>query len=232
MKKVFARFGQPVLLLALAGVALWLPHFFVAVSQSTLVLTLTFLAVIWYTWETRRMQLAVVRQTDELIYNRRLSILPNLSVGFTRKNVMFPPHVVECLELRNIGNGAAVNIEVDDVHVSYAENAVARFRFDRFVFLEPNRDSSATQKFAHLRIFIDNEANLPEDATEFATWVMPSEFGSNPISFLKAHTEEDRVTLAMRFQDVDGLRYQQRVTMQIDGNKLHPLKLGRPMNQE
>jgi len=227
-----AKWLPPIVIVAVTMLGLWLPHYFINVSPQTLILTFTLFAILWYTWETRRMQLAVVRQTDELIYNRRLSILPKLSVGFTRQNVIFPPHIVECLELRNIGNGAAVNIEVDDVHIKYEENAVARFRFDRFVFLEPNKENSATQKFAHLRIFIDNEALAPEDPTEFATWVIPSEFINNPISFLKEHGEKDRITLAMRFQDVDGLRYKQCVTMRIDGNNLSPLKLARPIIEE
>jgi hypothetical protein len=130
------------------------------------------------------------------------------------------------LELRNIGNGAAVNIEVDDVRVKYAENAFAQIRFDRFVFLEPNRDSSPTQKFAHLRLFVDNEALAPEDPSEFATWVIPSEFRSSPVSFLREHTKEDKITFVLRFQDVDGLRYEQSATMQVDGNSLRPSKIG------
>jgi len=193
--------------------ALWLPHYFFNVSQQTLILTLTLFAILWYTWETRRMQLAVARQTSELIYNRRLSILPKLSVGFTRQNVMFPPHVVDCLELRNIGNGAAVNIAIDDISLRYEQNAFAIIRFDRFVFLEPNKDNSNTQKFAHLRIFIDNEVPAPEDPIEFATWSIPSDFRSNPIAFVGKYFREQKITLVVRFQDVDGYSYSQSVTM-------------------
>jgi hypothetical protein len=85
MKRALARFGAPAILLVFAVTLLWVPHFFVNVSQSTLILTLTFFTVLWYTWETRTMQEAVTKQTHELVYQRRLSVLPNLSVGFTRK---------------------------------------------------------------------------------------------------------------------------------------------------
>lgn len=178
------------------------------------------------------MQLAVTRQTAELIYNRRLSILPSLTVGFARHNVMFPPHVVPCLELRNIGNGSAINIAVADILVRYEEKWFARIRFEKFAFLEPNKENSSTQKFAPLRIYIESDSAEPSDPAEFASWIISEDYVPDPVPFLARYSKEKKTTLAVRFQDVDGNRYCQSVVMKIDRDKLQLLELGCPVIQE
>lgn len=125
----------------------------------------------------------------------------------------------------------AINIAIDDIRLKYAENAFARIRFNKFVFLEPNKENSSTQKFAHLPIFIDNEDVEPEDPSEWATWSIPGEFSTNPIAFFRSHTKEQKVSLVVRFEDVDGACYSQSVIMGIDGDSLRPLELGRPIVQ-
>ena len=202
-----------------------------AVSEQTKTAALQIQEVVAQTQAVKNQTEAIAGQTQELIYQRRLSILPKLSVGFTRQNVFVPPQVVECLELRNIGNGAAVNIAIDDIKLQYGENAFARIRFDKFLFLEPNKDNSNTQKFAHLRIFINNEDLAPEDPAEFATWSIPLDFTTNPIAFFRKYTKEQKVTLTVRFQDVDGTKYVQSVLMGIEIDKLLPIELGTPRVQ-
>lgn len=115
--------------------------------------------------------------------------------------------------------------------MKYGENAFARIRFDKFVFLEPNKDNSPTQKFAHLRIFIENEDAPPEDPVEFVTWSIPSDFSTNPVAFFRAHTEEQKITLVLRFQDVDGTKYDQSVLMGVEIDRLLPIELGTPRVQ-
>ena len=202
-----------------------------AVSEQTQIAALQIHEVVAQTQAVKNQTEAIAGQTQELIYHRRLSILPKLSIGFTRQNVFYSPHVVECLELRNIGNGAAVNIAIDDIRLKYADNAFARIRFDKFVFLEPNKENSPTDKFAHLHIFIDNEDTAPPDPVEFATWSVPLDYRDNPSAFFRAQTKEQEITLLVRFQDVDGASYSQSVTMGIEGNNLRPLELGRPIVQ-
>ena len=175
------------------------------------------------------MQQAVATQSRELVNQQRLSILPNLIVGFTKQQNPIPPHeIFECLELRNIGNGPAVNIEVNHIRVNYADNAFARIRFENFLYLEPNKETSPTQKFAHLRILIDNEAIEPTDPADFATWLVPSEFQTSPVSFLGEYNNDPKINLLLRFENVNGLRYEQSAVMQVDKSSLRPSRLGVP----
>ena len=139
--------------------------------------------------------------------------------------------MIDCLELRNIGNGAAVNISVDDINLRYGEDSVARIRFENFLFLEPNKENSPTQKFAHLRIFINNDDIAPSDPVDFVTWSIPLDFGHNPVAFITTYSKQPHASLVVRFEDVDGASYYQSVTMTVEGNTLRTLQLGRPILQ-
>jgi hypothetical protein len=222
MRKFFARFGAPIALTMVTVLALWLPHFFFHVSQSTLILTLTLVAILWYTWETRRMQGALAKQTGELVYQRRLSILPKLSVGFGRQN-LFPQGIGDFLQLTNIGNGTAVNISVDDIELQYEEGAVAWITFQRYVFLEPTKSTSALPKTAHLRMWIRNPNVASENMVQA---IVPELYSEEPAMFLKKCMDDQNVTIAVRFQDIDGTSYLQSAILGLDQQQPYSLELG------
>jgi hypothetical protein len=234
--------------------ALWIPHYVITTSQQTVVLTITLFAILWYTWETRKMQMAVrdqakaasdqiaeitkqteaiTKQTSELIYQRRLSILPKFSIGFGRRQAPFAGKIFDCLEIVNIGNGTAVNISIDDIEVRYEAGATARIRFGKFLFIEPTRSNSRIDKVAAIPLSIDNENIInyePDDFDAFVKALVPEEFRDEPTKFLQKHSKE-KIAVLLRFQDIDGTRYEQSAIVGLDQNKPYPLELGVPRIQ-
>jgi hypothetical protein len=210
--------------------ALWLPHFFMNASQQTVILTITLIAILWYAWETRKMQKAMTDQTEELIYQRRLSILPKFSVGFSRRQADFRGKIFEVLELVNIGNGTAVNISIDDIEVTYEAGATARIRFGKFLFIEPTKSNSKIDKVAAIPIFIHNEDIInyePDDFDAFVKALVPEDYRDEPTLFLQKHAKE-KITLLLRFQDIDGTKYEQSTILGLDQDRPYPLELGLP----
>ena len=87
------------------------------------VLFLTFIALLLYTRYTYQMQKASHTQTQELIRQRRLSVLPAF-VAY-----QLEPRASNRIELHNIGNGVALNVKVQDVHVPHDLYPHARITF-------------------------------------------------------------------------------------------------------
>jgi hypothetical protein len=117
----------------------WLGHMVFRDQYSflqTLILALTLVALIWYTFETHRMQEAVGAQVDIAVRQTNLGILPifvayigSLQVANDRE------HLVDVLELENIGNGVALNITVDKIEVELEyEEGEALFERTALVF--------------------------------------------------------------------------------------------------
>jgi hypothetical protein len=115
------------ILVVTAGGLWWLGHMILGDQYGllqTVVLALTLIAIVWYTFETHRMQEAVSAQVETAVRQTNLGILPifvsyigALQVENERE------HLVDVLELENIGNGVALNIIVDklDVELDYEE---------------------------------------------------------------------------------------------------------------
>ena len=90
----------------------------------TVVLALTLIAIVWYTFETHRMQEAVGAQVETAVRQTNLGILPIFVSVFGALQVENErEHLVDVLELENIGNGVALNITVDklEVELDYEE---------------------------------------------------------------------------------------------------------------
>ena len=75
-----------------------------------IVLSATLGTVFWYTIITRRLHKTSQMQLDELLKQRRLSIMPTLLPSRKRTGM------VEEFILRNIGQGIALNIHIDNVN--------------------------------------------------------------------------------------------------------------------
>lgn len=276
MDKQLSNWIAPVLIAAIAILALCLPRYLVNTSQQTVILTITLFAILWYTWETRRMQRAVkdqakaasdqiveitkqteaigeqtktaalqireivaqtnaiasqteaiTNQTRELIYQRRLSILPKFSVRFSRQQDPISRKIFDGLELVNIGNGTAVNIAVDDIQVMYEEEATAFVWFRKFLFLVPVKSSSTIGKTAWMQMFIVNE-NIGISPEEFVKSQSPERYRDMPAKFVQDHTKEKEIAILIRFQDIDGTKYEQSVILGLDQDNPSALKLGVP----
>jgi hypothetical protein len=84
----------------------------------TLILALTLFAIVWYTFETRRMQMVVASQLDLSIRQVNLSVLPTFvaHIGELQVENEFEK-LVDVLELENTGNGVALNLTVDSIDI-------------------------------------------------------------------------------------------------------------------
>jgi hypothetical protein len=85
---------------------------------STIVLVLTLLAVLWYSWETRKLRIQSEKSIKLTEKHLELSYMPHLILILQRGG----------LYLYNIGNGSAVNVGIEDKIVSPA-NYPERLRF-------------------------------------------------------------------------------------------------------
>jgi len=99
----------------------------------------TFVAIVWYTIETRHTQRAVAGQTEELATQTRLSILPAIVMEFGTKPFNPSEMTTDLNEyyLLNLGRGIALNISVERrnyVEESYPEATIA---FERILVIQP-----------------------------------------------------------------------------------------------
>jgi CDP-diglyceride synthetase len=81
----------------------------------TVVLTLTLIAIVWYTFETNKMHREMVRQTT-------ISIMPLFNVAIVIKYGTRNPWDASSrynVFLQNIGNGVGLNIEIDPLYVKH-----------------------------------------------------------------------------------------------------------------
>src|SRR4051812_6115307 len=88
------------------------------------ILALTLAAVIWDTIETRHMQVAVSRQVDELVRQRRLSLMPAFVASIRTRDG------ADYIELTNIGNGIAINVTIDPVEIRFPTLEPGSIKFE------------------------------------------------------------------------------------------------------
>lgn len=73
---------------------------------TTIILFLTFLAIIWYAWETRKLWKETVKQTE-------LNLRPFVVITYSENERKF--------KLINLGNTPALNVKIDDVNLISGE---------------------------------------------------------------------------------------------------------------
>ena len=103
---------------------------------TVIILFLTFLAVLAYTFIAKK-------QTDELIKQRRLSVMPSLL--FTANQFMAIGEGETGVYLKNIGKGLAMNITIDDCTDPEIENCY--FEFQPIDFIHPEEEVKAEFEF-------------------------------------------------------------------------------------
>ncbi len=77
-------------------------------DSNNIILSLTFLALVWYSWETRRMVNQIVKQN-------KLQLSPFLVVYFRGDGA------AKKFRIRNLGRGVALNIQIKKVVLSQRE---------------------------------------------------------------------------------------------------------------
>ena len=127
----------------LVGIASWLlqgsPDR--AALIQTYILALTLLAVAWYTFETRRMHLAVRDQVAAAARQTNVSILPIFILQVYIKGDFEPLSPIpggivgrDRLELTNVGNGSAFNIEIEPLELKFGRELPSGYPIPWLVF--------------------------------------------------------------------------------------------------
>ncbi|MGE0886835.1 MAG: hypothetical protein AB7P14_25220 [Blastocatellales bacterium] len=161
---------------------------------------LTLVVIYWYTWETRKMQIAVTSQSKEMVRQTRLSIMPAFTVRLVAPT--FPK-----ISLINVGNGTAINIEVERLLLpsTYAPNgdATSYYYFDKIAFMRPNDEVALTQHL-HTSIFRDQFVDS--------------------LTSLWRDDENRFYELVVKFQDLEGSKHSQNISIGLKSSRPSPVK--------
>ena len=150
-----------------------------------LVLGATLVCVICYTR-------IVKKQLDEMIRQRASSLLPKLTANLTQTNQGVT------LNLVNIGNGAAVNVTVDDIVVTTATGGTIRQHVNPHLYILP---ASVARNSVEARL---ETQRGPIEGT-------PEQRSVERLITLMPFPDEFNVTT--KFEDIDGRKYTQEIRL-------------------
>lgn len=160
-----------------------------------IVLAATLVTLILYTKYTHAMQKAVkdqVRiaadQTEELIHQRRLSVLPSFVAS------PLEPRSSNRISLNNVGKGVALTVAIGDVAVQHASYPEARIVFPTITFVKPGQEVHPGLIYAGL-----GDRNQQHVA-----------MNSPPV---ENHLNDQEYILTVRFLDIEGNEYDQTLRM-------------------
>lgn len=172
------------------------------VYVQTVVLALTLIAIVWYTYETRRMQQAVTEQISLAVRQTNLSIQPvfTVHVGESQTELHNRRHL-DRLELENIGNGVALNIQIDIIFLNLSYSVPTLLPDPHIIF--------------ERIVVIEKGARVPVEHTIWANKEHTE--GSNITESLDLMRElsppraEKDYEMKVRFSDIIGNRYVQTI---------------------
>jgi hypothetical protein len=168
---------------------------------NVVILLATLVVLGFYTYYTYYMQQAVTNQSADLARQVRLGLMPAFSASMM--NPTSPMH----LKLSNIGNGVALNVEIDPVHIKDGKYAGSRLEFQRITTF-PVGDTKAPSWSSDY-----GDPNLE-----------PSEDMQRHIGLLHLINDK-KVELNIKFQDIEGTHYRQRIQMLFEGSKPFPVEI-------
>ena len=148
----------------------------------------TLIVLIFYTIFTYRIQRTARNQTEELIRQRKLSNLPAFIA------LAIDPRQSNRIHLHNVGKGVALNVTYDDVRVPSDDHPDARIINLPLAAIKPDQALHAGVAFAGLGD--RNEQNRAMNAPPIVNYL-----------------NDEAYVLTVRFFDVEGNRYSQRLRM-------------------
>jgi len=184
--------------------------------------------VVWkYTKEIEKIQQALTRQSEELMNQRRLSVLPAFAAWLRPDESGSPVHR---LYLKNIGNVIAMNIEVaridfispPDEDFSPATEIAVR-EIDDHRVLKGQSGYSVFQPIQSLGPNCEQVVrgfNYPADPDQVGEVIR--QYGYTGFDFLSLIDED--TPLHIDFQDIEGNRYHQVITRKGDVFAPSPVK--------
>jgi len=169
--------------------------------------------------EIEKIQQALTRQSEELANHRRISLLPAFAAWLKPDDSGSPIHR---LYLKNVGNGIAMNIEIERIDFisahdesPYLDADVAVEGIDDY---QAPRGQSGYSVFQPLQSLSPNSEqvvksfNYPTDPDQASELIR--QYGYTGFDFLSLIDEE--TPLHIDFQDVEGNKYHQVITRKGD----------------
>jgi len=200
--------------------------FLVIFAGLNIVILILTLRVVWkhtkeivavgkYVGEMEKIRQALTRQSEELASQRRLSVLPAFAAWLKPDESGSPIHR---LYLKNVGNGIAMNIEIEriDFNSAHGESPYP----DADVDLEEIDDYQGPKGQSGYSVFQPIQSLSPNSEQVVKSFNYPADpdqasevirqFGYTGFDFLSLINEE--TPLHIDFQDVEGNKYHQVIT--------------------
>jgi hypothetical protein len=172
-----------------------------------------------YTKEIENIQQALTRQSEELANQRKLSVLPAFAAWLKPDESGSPMHR---LYLRNVGNGIAMNIEIERIDFVGSpqddDSHDADFTVEGPGSYRIPTGQSGYSVFQPIQILGPNSEqvvksfNYPSDPDHAGEMIR--QYGYTGFDFLSLISEE--TPLHIDFQDVEGNKYHQVITRNGD----------------
>lgn len=155
----------------------------------------TFLALIWYAWETREIRKVNTQQKD-------LQQMPAMMIYIRRHSGSERPFI------RNIGTGTAVGV---DVLKSTVENGTMEFRYN----LADNNNTliSGEERLVGINLRMDGQEQ-DNPLSNFLAYYDPANLQRVKATSQDAST---RRTLRVRFKDITGQKYETKIRFTDSG---------------
>jgi len=200
--------------------------FLVIFAGLNIVILILTLRVVWkhtkeivavgkYVGEMEKIRQALTRQSEELASQRRLSVLPAFAAWLKPDESGSPIHR---LYLKNVGNGIAMNIEIERIDFISAHNE--RPYSDADVDVEESDDYQDPRGQSGYSVFqpiqslspnceqVVKSFNYPTDPDQASEVIR--QYGYTGFDFLSLIDEE--TPLHIDFHDVEGNKYHQVIT--------------------
>jgi len=175
-----------------------------------LITFLTYRIIVTYTHETRKMQEAVSKQSEELTHQVKLSIMPAFTIDFVKRRdigseSILPKEAWYNLDLLNVGNGVAISIQISPLLVE-------------------NDPSIFGEKFSDGELIFKWVASLRPSASE-RLYSVPSlkdeSMAVDLMRWMQIYSAAGKVfKFNVRFQDIEGNWYAQ--TLNLSRNECTP----------
>lgn len=159
-----------------------------------------------YTCFTLGLWRAARKQLTELIYQRKRDVLPAFNVSSETRSGK------DGLRLHNIGNGAALNVSIANLHsksnlgagtiIEFSHLSLVKCAESEFVVMTPQHDRQSTAQVHVIDVVKPLKSYLENTGT---------------------------LTIAIRFQDIDGSSYVQNVVLQEHAAEIVAAKFDRPV---
>ena len=149
------------------------------------------------------------RQVSEMVYLRRLSLLPKLTARIRGTD---NPFGGAALNLTNVGNGTAVNVNIEFPIIYWQKGTRVRVWCNPFKSVVSTTGKKATS--AEMEIHLGG-FDCSQEMTEE---IMDSLSVSNFLGKFNGYDEFfDRFTITATFEDISGNKYMQNITLDDDG---------------